>query len=64
MMRPDSKTHDVDVTDLVKPERVSIRRGSHEVSLVQSVVDFLGSTIQLVKDPLLDERFLSSRLYR
>jgi len=57
-----SSTYDVYVADFVEPERVGVGSGRHEVSLVQSVVDFLGGTIQLVKDPLFDEGLLSSRL--
>lgn len=62
MMRQESSTYDVDVADFVKPERVGVGSSSHEVSLVQSIVDFLSSAIQLVKDPLFNERLLSSRL--
>jgi hypothetical protein len=61
--RSSGKTaYDVNITDLIEPERVSVGSSSHEVAFVQSSVDLFGGAVEFVKNPLLDERLLASRL--
>jgi hypothetical protein len=52
----------IHVTKLIQPEVVdSVCRG-HEVALGQLTVGLHGTSVQLVKDPALNEALLASRL--
>ena len=55
-------THDVDVAKLVEPKVVRDVGGLHEVTLRQLLVDLGSGKVELVQDPLLDERLLPVRL--
>ena len=54
--------HDVDVADLIEPELVRVASGVHEVAPLERGVDGPGCLIELVQDPLFDERLVSSWL--
>lgn len=55
-------THNVDVAELVEPEPVGLSCRCHEVALLQGVVDDRCRLVELLEDPLLDKRLVTSRL--
>lgn len=57
------RTNDVDIADLVEPEAVDIVGGLHEVAVAKVGVNIGGGGVELLEDPLLDERLVAGGLW-
>ena len=55
-------TYDVYVAQLVQPEVVRCTRCVHEVAIAELLVDLVGSQVELMQDPLLDEALVAGGL--
>ena len=62
MQLHEEDTYNVYIAQFVQPEVVDGCRGGHEIAFREILVDFLGSNVKLVEDPLLNQSFLASRL--